>query len=139
LSRPSWALDAGIGAFAVTFGALLAFAWRAGSAFAPFAAVGERVARPAVLSSPLNVALGVAVHLGESLLLGVVMAAVLSATSGRARLRAATTVTIAWVIAARWNALAVVRVDVAAQLSLPQYALVMTLLAIALALAPRRN
>lgn len=138
LRRVAWTVDAGIAAFAATTGALLMFANARGSAVAPFAAIGRRVARDIVLPLWGDVTLGLGVHLGQCLALGAATALLLGAAADwRARIRAALVVVFVWELAARVAWLAVVRADVVSGLSTASRAGLAVLMIGALAVGPR--
>jgi hypothetical protein len=137
-SRPAWALDAGVGAFAATTGALLVFARQRGGMFSPFAQVGRRFARDIALPYWGDATAGLVIHFGEALVLGACTAVLLGAGGARARVRAALLVVLLWEVAPLIAPLAAVRVDIAADLPVVERAGLAFVLLIALTLAPRR-
>ena len=131
------AIDAGLAAFAATTGALLVFGHAGAGTFTAFAIVGRRVARDIVLSTGGDVLVGLMVHLGESMVLGALTAAVLGAGTVSNRLRAALAVVLLWELAPLIGVFAALRADVAADLSAAQRVALALVLVAALALAPR--
>lgn len=136
-SRLTWALDAGLAAFAGTTGAILTFGRLRGGAFAAFEVIGRRVALDVALPRWGDAAVGLAVHAGQCLALGGAAALLLGAGRIESRLRAGLFVVFAWELAARVPWLAFVRADVAAGFSVWPRAALALLLGAALAFAPR--
>lgn len=138
LQRLQWGFDAALAAFGATTGALLAFGVRRAGALAPFATVGRRVAREIALPVWGDAVVGLVVHFGEMLFLGLLMAALMHTDTRSTRLRSALVVVLAWQLVAPWHTLAVVRADVAADLVPISRVGLAVLLAAALAFGPRR-
>jgi len=136
-SRITWALDAGLAAFAGTTGAMLAFGRLRGGAFASFEVIGRRVALDVALPRWGDILLGLVVHAGQCLALGAGAALLLGAGRIGSRLRAALLIVFAWELAARVPWLAFVRADVAAGFGVWPRAALAVLLGAALAFAPR--
>jgi hypothetical protein len=111
------ALDGGSAVFAVTTGAILAFAFRRDGLFAPFAHVGRRIARDIVLPVWGDVTIGLVVHLGESFALGALAAALYTPATRAPRLRAAALATAVWLLTTWLPWVAVLRADLAVGLS----------------------
>lgn len=135
--RATWALDAGLAGFAATTGALLAFGHSRGGALQPFAFIGRRIARDITLPEWANASLGMGAHLGASLILGALMAMLLTSLDKRVRVRCAIVVVVAWELCGRIAILAAVRADLAAGLNPGRRFALALLLIAALALAPR--
>jgi len=138
-SRLAWCVDASVAAGAVTTGALLAFGRSRDGAWAGFRRVGEVVAGSPELGALATTGLGVLVHWGQMVALGASTALLLGGSRIASRLRAALLVVLAWEMLARVPWIAVLRADYAAGLAPAPRIGLAALLALTLALAPRRN
>lgn len=136
-SRAPRILEAGINAFAVTTGVILAFGYGRGGMLLPFIRVGRRVVREITLPSVGDATIGLIVHFGQSLALGAI--AVFLAGSGelRMRIRAALITVALWQLAALLPWFAAIRADVSLNLSTIARAGIALLLIAALALGSR--
>ncbi len=137
-SRWIWALDASVAAMAVTTGALIAFGRARDGAWAGFQRVGELVLGEGS-GGLATAAAGLAVHCGQMIALGAAMALLLGGSRVASRVRAALLVVLAWELLARVGWVAALRADFAAGLAPAPRIGLAALLALTLALAPRRR
>jgi hypothetical protein len=132
-------LGAGIAVFTLLTGALLVFGHNRGGALAPFARVGRNVARDVSLSQAGDAAVGLVVHLGQSLALGALAVLLLSVLRPPSRLRAALIVVLVWQLAALVPWFAVIRPESSVSLTPLARALMAVLLVVAVVVGTGRR